>query len=74
MPVETCAICQLHGDPAARGRYEIERSELWVSAITPTQHLFPAGSCWIHCVIARTGGFRGRSFRLGVRSVMPVIS
>ena len=30
MPVETCAICQLHGDPAARGRYEIERSELWV--------------------------------------------
>ncbi|WP_186515285.1 HIT family protein [Synechococcus sp. A15-44] len=30
MPVETCAICQLHGDPAARERFEIERSELWV--------------------------------------------
>ena len=28
--MDTCAICQLHADPAARMRYEIERSELWV--------------------------------------------
>ena len=28
--METCAICQLHADPAARQRYEIQRSELWV--------------------------------------------
>ena len=28
--MESCAICQLHADPAARQRYEIRRSELWV--------------------------------------------
>lgn len=28
--MENCAICQLHADPAARERYEIRRSELWV--------------------------------------------
>ena len=28
--MENCAICQLHADPAARERYEIWRSELWV--------------------------------------------
>ena len=28
--MESCAICQLHADPAARQRYEIWRSELWV--------------------------------------------
>ena len=28
--VENCAICQLHADPAARERFEIWRSELWV--------------------------------------------
>ena len=28
--MESCAICQLHADPAARQRYEIQRSELWV--------------------------------------------
>ena len=28
--MESCAICQLHTDPAARQRYEIRRSELWV--------------------------------------------
>ena len=29
-PVENCAICLLHANPAARERYEIRRSELWV--------------------------------------------
>ena len=28
--MENCAICQLHADPVARERYEIQRSELWV--------------------------------------------
>ena len=28
--MERCAICQLHANPAARQRYEIWRSELWV--------------------------------------------
>ena len=28
--MENCAICQLHLDPTARERYEIQRSELWV--------------------------------------------
>ena len=30
MTQDNCAICQLHADPAARERYEIRRSELWV--------------------------------------------
>ena len=28
--MENCAICQLHLDPTAQERYEIQRSELWV--------------------------------------------
>ncbi|MDC3011557.1 diadenosine tetraphosphate hydrolase [Synechococcus sp. AH-736-G21] len=28
--MENCAICQLHLDPTARERYEIQRSERWV--------------------------------------------
>ena len=28
--MDSCAICQLHADPAVRERYEIRRSELWV--------------------------------------------
>ena len=28
--MDNCAICQLHINPAARERYEIQRSELWV--------------------------------------------
>ena len=30
IPAENCAICQLHLDPTAQERYEIQRSELWV--------------------------------------------
>ena len=30
LPLEKCAICQLHVDPAIRQRYEIQRSGLWV--------------------------------------------
>ena len=30
VPLENCAICQLHADPAAQERFEIQRSELWV--------------------------------------------
>ena len=28
--MDNCAICQLHLDPQAQERYEIQRSELWV--------------------------------------------
>ena len=28
--MENCSICQLHLDPTAQERYEIQRSELWV--------------------------------------------
>ena len=28
--MDNCAICQLHLDPKAQERYEIQRSELWV--------------------------------------------
>ena len=28
--MENCAICQLHADPVARERFEIQRSGLWL--------------------------------------------
>ena len=46
--MENCAICQLHLDPTAQERYEIQRSELWVLRYHPDPAPYQVGFSWIH--------------------------